>query len=259
MESSELDRLDVLLVNKGFCKTRSQARDYIINGWIEILVSGQPLKNIKPSTVLKSTDFEVILCTPGSKEFVSRAGFKLDHILQSLGIAISGKICLDIGQSTGGFTDCLLQRGAATVYGVDVGQGQLDIKLHQNPRVVAQESFNVLAEHSWPHGFPAKFDCICMDVSFCSQLPFYGIIAKSMRMGGRLISLVKPQFELGPGKVLKEGRVKSEEQIFELKNKMTESLGLLGFSDFSWHKSAIKGGEGTEEYFLVTTFVEGSK
>ena len=186
-----MGRLDAGLVERGLCASREQAKRSIMAGLVQ--VNGQIAR--KPSVSLRPGD-HVALAAP--ERFVSRGGLKLEHALDHFGIAVAGQRAIDLGASTGGFTDCLLQRGAAQVFAVDVGQGQLAWKLRRDPRVVVMEKTNArrLSTASFPEPF-APVDLVVIDCSFISLRKILPPAVALLRPSGKIIALIKPQFEAG--------------------------------------------------------------
>ncbi len=190
-------RLDVVLVGRGLASTREQARGLIMGGAVR--VEGRPAS--KPGMQIPEQSAVEVAAPP---PFVGRGGSKLAHALDVFGATVAGLTGLDVGASTGGFTDCLLQRGAVRVYAVDVGYGQLDYRLRTDPRVVVWERVNA----RYPLQLPEPVDIATVDVSFISlELVLPSIVAE-LKPGGRIVALVKPQFEIGKGKVGKGGVVR---------------------------------------------------
>jgi 23S rRNA (cytidine1920-2'-O)/16S rRNA (cytidine1409-2'-O)-methyltransferase len=186
-----MKRLDVALVERGLCESREKAQRAVLAG--QVRINQQPAR--KPSDPIDETD-EVSL-TEGEK-YVSRGGFKLEHALQHFGLAVQGMAALDLGASTGGFTDCLLQQGARQVHAVDVGQGQLAWKLRQDPRVVVMERTNARA--LTPANFPPPFQPFDLIVIDCSFISLHKILPPALTLlacPGKLVALIKPQFEAG--------------------------------------------------------------
>ncbi|MBK9137290.1 MAG: TlyA family RNA methyltransferase [Verrucomicrobia bacterium] len=202
-------RLDIALVTRGLCPSREQAQRAIMAG--RVTVNGQPAR--KPSESVTEGD-EVGLAAP--ERFVSRGGHKLEHALVHFRVDVAGRIAVDLGASTGGFTDCLLQHGAERVYAVDVGQGQLAWKLRQDPRVVVMERTNArqLSPDRMPAGF-APADLVTVDCSFISLRLLLPPAAGLVRPGGRIIALVKPQFEAGKAEVDRGAGVITDPLIHE--------------------------------------------
>ena len=194
------ERLDVLVVDKGLAESRTRAQALILAG--QVVVDDQRVD--KPGTRVP-VDAMVRLKGEGLK-FVSRGGLKLEAALNHFHLDVTGAICADIGASTGGFTDCLLQRGAVKVHAIDVGYGQLHEKLRVDPRVISRERVN--ARHLTDEDLPESVSVIVIDVSFISlTLVLPGVLPK-LRAGGWLVALVKPQFEVGPGQIEKGGVVR---------------------------------------------------
>jgi 23S rRNA (cytidine1920-2'-O)/16S rRNA (cytidine1409-2'-O)-methyltransferase len=190
-------RLDLAVVERGLADTRSRARALILAG--DILVNGNAEHHA--GSMVRSSDELQIKSRP---RFVSRGGEKLDHALEAFDIEVAGAVCADLGASTGGFTDCLLQRGAAKVFAVDVGYGQLDAGLRDDGRVVVMERLNA----RYLEGLPEPIDLVVIDVSFISLGLILPVAAKLLRPGGICVPLIKPQFEAGRREVGKGGVVK---------------------------------------------------
>jgi 23S rRNA (cytidine1920-2'-O)/16S rRNA (cytidine1409-2'-O)-methyltransferase len=196
------ERLDVLLVEKGLAESRTRAQALILAG--QVVVDDQRVD--KPGT---RVPVEAVLRLKGEGlKFVSRGGLKLEAALQHFGIDVAGAVCADIGASTGGFTDCLLQRGAARVHAIDVGYGQLHEKLRTDPRVVSRERVN--ARHLTDDDLPEPVSIIVIDVSFISLTLVVPGVLPRLAHGGTLVALVKPQFEVGPEQIEKGGVVRDD-------------------------------------------------
>lgn len=235
-------RLDILLVEKGFFPSREKARALVMAG--QVYVDGQ--KSDKPGT---SIDENAAIEVRGeSLRYVSRGGLKLEKAMQSFPIDLAEAVCADIGASTGGFTDCMLQNGAVKVYAVDVGYGQLAWSLRTDSRVVNLERTNI--RHVTGEQIPEPLDFISVDVSFISLRLVLPVVERLLRGGGKAVCLVKPQFEAGRENVGKKGVVREQsvhQSVLEnavgyaLDNKLTV-LGL----DFS----PVKGPEGNIEYLM---------
>ncbi len=202
-------RVDQALVERGLCESREKAKRAVMAG--QALVNGQPAR--KPSDTVATGD-QLALATP--EQFVSRGGHKLDHALKHFSINVSGLIALDLGASTGGFTDCLLQAGATKVYAVDVGHGQLAWKLRQDPRVVVMEKTN--ARHLTPAQMPPPFapvDLVVIDCSFISLQKILPPAVALLRPTGKIVALIKPQFEAGKAEVDKGAGVITDASIHD--------------------------------------------
>jgi len=199
---------------------------------------------------------ELELLDTAESRFVSRGGLKLDGALLRCGMAVTGQRCLDVGQSSGGFTDCLLQRGAAQVVGVDVGQGQLHPKLRADARVVCIEKCNareLTAEqlaHAGGGAAAAPFDLIVGDLSFISQTLVWPAIVPLLKGGGDLLMLVKPQFELQPEHIGKGGLVKDAASYAQVRERIALACVDNGLAMQDYFDSAITGGDGNREFFV---------
>ena len=241
-EKVEKERLDVLLVEMGLANSRELAKAYIMAG--NVYVDGQ--KEDKAGTkVPVNADIEV---KGGQMKYVSRGGYKLEKAINEFGVQLEGKICLDIGASTGGFTDCMLQNGASKVYAIDVGYGQFAWKLRQDERVVCLEKTNV--RYVTHEQVPDEGDFASIDVSFISLTKVLPAVLSVLGPNGQLVCLIKPQFEAGREKVGKKGVVRDinvhREVIEMIVNYVrAQNLGILAL-DFS----PIKGPEGNIEYLI---------
>ena len=247
-------RLDRLLVERGFFESRQKAQAIILAG--RVLVDG---KKIEKAGALVKPDCSVEVLGPPSR-YVGRGGLKLEAALEQLRWDIRGWVFLDIGSSTGGFVDCLLQRGARRVHAVDVGTGQLDWRLRQDPRVHLLEGVNA-RYLSWEQ-IGEAVNGITMDVSFISAtliLPRLLQFGRPFdfaqgRPGTRLLVLVKPQFEVGKGQVGKGGIVRDPAKQQEAVAKVRRSAAALGFADFQEMPCPVLGARGNQEFFLSATF-----
>jgi len=233
-------RLDRLLVERGLAESREKAQALIMAG--EVMVDGQ--RAIKPGHAIDvSSRIEVT----GKAPYVSRGGVKLAAALDRFAIHVAGLVAMDVGASTGGFTDCLLQRGAARVHAVDVGTGQLDWKLRNDPRVVVHEGIN--ARYLRLEDIGESVDFAACDVSFISVTLILPAIGAILRPEGRMVILVKPQFEVGKGQVGKGGIVRSTELHCEACARVESAVKNLGFRT-SIMESPITGAEGNKEFLL---------
>jgi len=233
-------RLDRLLVERGLAESREKAQALIMAG--EVLVEGQ--KAVKPGhSVDDSSKIEVT----GKAPYVSRGGLKLAAALEGFAIDVTGKVVMDVGASTGGFTDCLLQHGAALVHAVDVGAGQLDWKIRTDPRVVVHDGIN--ARHLRPEDIGEPVDLITCDVSFISVTLILPAVTPILRPEGAMVILIKPQFEVGKGKVGKGGIVRSPELHREACARVEIAVKGVGFKT-SVMESPITGAEGNKEFLL---------
>lgn len=237
------ERLDVLLVNMGLAPSREKAKALIMAG--EVFVDGNREDKAGASFNPEGLNIEV---RSKQLKYVSRGGFKLEKAMQVWGIDLSGRVCMDIGSSTGGFTDCMLQNGAVRVYSVDVGRGQLDWKLRNDERVVVMEQTNF--RFLTPADIPEKIDFASVDVSFISLdkilIPARNLLSEH----GRIVALIKPQFEAGKGKVGKNGVVRELSVHEEVIERAVSFADFVGFKVLGIDFSPIKGPEGNIEYLM---------
>ena len=235
-------RLDRLLLERGLAETRQKAQGIILAG--KILVNGEKVDKSGASVRL-----DAVLTRLGSpQKYVSRGGLKLEEALNDFGIEVRGRLCLDVGASTGGFTDCLLQRGAAKVYAVDVGTNQLDWRLRANPRVCSLEKTNARTLEFEQIG--EKVDLATLDVSFISATWIVPRLPVLLKPAADLVVLVKPQFEVGRGQVGKGGIVRDTGLHRRAVAKVSDYLEGLGFQVAGPKESSIRGAEGNKEFFL---------
>ncbi len=235
-------RLDKLLLERGLAQTREKAQALVLAGLV--LVNEQ--KAEKPGTMV-AQDASLRLLGSGLR-YASRGGLKLEAALESFGIRVEGKVCLDVGASTGGFTDCLLQHGAARVYAVDVGAGQLDWRLRTDPRVVLREKLN--ARQLSPEHIGEAVDFVSVDVSFISATLIVPRLPALMKPNAEAVVLVKPQFEVGCRQVGKGGIVRDP----KLRRAAVEKVGAAaegaGLALAGQIPSPILGSEGNQEFLL---------
>ena len=246
-------RLDKLLLERGVAGSRERAQALILAG--KVLVNGQ---KIEKSGAPVDREAEVRLLGEDLK-YVSRGGLKLEKALEHWKINVTGKICLDVGASTGGFTDCLLQYGAARVIAIDTGHGQIDFRLRQDPRVRLLENTN--ARYLTREQISESIDFIAMDVSFISAtLVLPAVVAAafpqspSERSGRKIVVLVKPQFEVGREQVGKGGIVRNEAARLAAVEKVRQEIIGLGFTKTDVIDSPILGAEGNREFLLFGVF-----
>ena len=236
-------RADILVVERGIAESRAKAQAMILAGQI-LTTDGQ---RIEKSGQLLAPDSE--LSFKGARpKFVSRGGLKLEGALERFNVDVTGRTCLDVGASTGGFTDCLLQRGAAKVFALDVGYNQLDYRLRNDPRVVSMERFNV--RNLSPDDLPGRVRFICFDVSFISLELVLEPALRVAEQGTELVMLVKPQFEVGREKVGKGGIVRSTEARRDALSKIIDLAGTQGLDDLESIESPITGTDGNVEFLL---------
>lgn len=237
------ERLDVLLVKKGLAPSREKAKAVIMAG--SVYVDGQ--KEDKAGSVFDEESAQIEV-RGHALPYVSRGGLKLEKALKVFPITLTGKICMDIGASTGGFTDCMLQNGAAKVYSVDVGYGQLDWKLRQDDRVVCMEKTNF--RYMTPEDIPDVLDFASVDVSFISLdkilTPAYALLKEQ----GEMVALIKPQFEAGREKVGKKGVVRDPKVHEEVISRIVRHADEVSFEVLDLSYSPIRGPEGNIEYLI---------
>ncbi|MBE6753278.1 MAG: TlyA family RNA methyltransferase [Ruminococcaceae bacterium] len=247
---AEKKRLDVAVFELGLTDSRERAKAEIMAG--HVFVNGQ--REDKAGTQVKADDKVELRGT--SLRYVSRGGLKLEKAMQCFGVQLSGRVCMDIGASTGGFTDCMLQNGASKVYAVDVGYGQLAWKLRTDPRVVNMERTNI--RHVTPETIGERVDFCSVDVSFISLTLVLPVVKALVGEGGETVCLIKPQFEAGKGMVGKKGVVRDSSVHCMVIEKVINFLTDNGFSVKGLDFSPVKGPEGNIEY-LVYASVGGNQ
>ena len=235
-------RLDVLLVERGLIESRERAKAVIMSG--NVYVAGQ--KSDKPGAPVAGDAEIEVRSLPG---YVSRGGLKLEKALQHFEVSPEGKICLDCGASTGGFTDCLLKNGAAKVYAVDVGYGQLAWKVRNDPRVVTMERTNI--RHVTACMFEPAPQLATIDVSFISLGLVLPVLGEILTSGGEVLCLIKPQFEAGREKVGKKGVVREPKTHIEVLEAFKQSASNSGFEIKDMTFSPVRGPEGNIEYLAL--------
>ena len=236
------ERLDVLLVNRNLAESREKAKAIIMSGIV--YVDGQ--KEDKAGTMFEDT---VSVEVRGhTLAYVSRGGLKLEKAMTHFGVTLNGKICMDVGDSTGGFTDCMLQNGAVKVYSVDVGHGQLAWKLRNDERVVCMEKTNI--RYVTPEDIPDRIQFASIDVSFISLTKVLGPVKELLTEDGQIVCLIKPQFEAGREKVGKKGVVREKSTHLEVIESVIDFAKSIGFGILNLEFSPIKGPEGNIEYLL---------
>ena len=275
-------RADLFLVEHGFATTRSQAQRLIASGvqwrvvvdeaevaapWKRVAKNGDEIPDAAEVEVLDNTE----------AKYISRGGLKLEGALKAIGHDVTGLRCLDIGQSTGGFTDCLLQHGAAQVVGVDVGHGQLHASMRDDERVVcleginarslsatdliaacarfhsASDEFDTQSEENQAHPAPEVdpiFDFLTGDLSFISLTLVLPAVTRLLKANGHLLMLVKPQFELQPGQIGKGGIVRDAAHFEFVEKRLRDCCAELGVDVLGWMESSIQGGDGNREFFV---------
>ncbi len=240
-----MTRLDQLLVERGDSPSREKAKRTIMAGQVE--VAGRVID--KPGADV-AADAEIEVQGP-AEPFVSRGGRKLEHALERFAVDVAGLVAIDVGASTGGFTDCLLQRGASRVYALDVGYGQLDYGLRQDPRVIVMERTN--ARYLTGDEIPEQVDLATFDVSFISLEKVVPPVLPILRSGGSVVALVKPQFEAGRERVGKGGVVRDDAVRTEVVEGCCDSLEKLGLVRRGLCDSPIRGARGNLEALAVFT------
>lgn len=236
------ERLDVLLVSQGLAASREKAKAIIMAG--NVLVNGQ--REDKAGTMI---DVKATITVKGNQlKYVSRGGLKLEKAMKEFDLTLTGRVCMDVGASTGGFTDCMLQNGAVKVYSVDVGHGQLDWKLRNDPRVVCMEKTNI--RYVVPEDIAEPPSFVSIDVSFISLTKVLLPVRELMIGDGEIVCLIKPQFEAGREKVGKKGVVRDPAVHEEVIEKVIEYAASIGLESRELEFSPIKGPEGNIEYLL---------
>ncbi|WP_443770532.1 TlyA family RNA methyltransferase [Anaerostipes sp.] len=235
-------RLDILLVEKGLAASREKAKAIIMSGIV--FVDGQ--REDKAGSTFDEK--QEIIVKGKTLPYVSRGGLKLEKAMKNFGLSLKGKVCMDVGASTGGFTDCMLQNGAIKVYSVDVGHGQLDWKLRNDERVVCMERTNMRYVTEEDIEEPAQF--VSIDVSFISLTKILPAVYRILVDGGEVVALIKPQFEAGREKVGKKGVVRDHKVHEEVILKICDFAASNGFKLLHLDYSPIKGPEGNIEYLL---------
>lgn len=238
----EKERLDVLLVNRGLAPSREKAKAMIMAG--DVFVENQR-EDKAGSTFPINVNIEV----HGEQlKYVSRGGLKLEKAMAEFPITLEGKVCMDIGASTGGFTDCMLQNGAAKVFAVDVGYGQFAWKLRQDERVVCMEKTNI--RYVTPEDIGEHLDFASVDVSFISLSKVLPAAKELLKDGGEMVCLIKPQFEAGKEKVGKKGVVREKSVHIEVIQNVIAYATSNGFQVLGLSFSPVKGPEGNIEYLI---------
>lgn len=238
-------RLDVLLVEQGLTDSREKAKAIIMSGIVYV----DNNKEDKAGTTFEET--ARIEVRGNTLKYVSRGGLKLEKAMNNFGVTLEGKVCMDVGASTGGFTDCMLQNGAVKVYSVDVGHGQLAWKLRNDERVVCMEKTNI--RYVTPDDIDDVIEFASIDVSFISLTKVLPAVRELMTPGGEIVCLIKPQFEAGREKVGKKGVVRELSTHIEVVQMIVDYARANGFRTLHLSYSPIKGPEGNIEYLLHIT------
>jgi 23S rRNA (cytidine1920-2'-O)/16S rRNA (cytidine1409-2'-O)-methyltransferase len=252
-------RADQLLVERGLATSRAQAQRLIASG-VQWRVGRGAFERVSKNSEDLPVQAELAVLDDAQARYVSRGGLKLEGALQAAKWVPSGWRCLDVGQSTGGFTDCLLQRGAAQVVGLDVGHGQLNARLRQDSRVVCLEGINARHVEANDPRIPQAalgFDLLVGDVSFISLTLVLPALVPLLKADGRLLMLVKPQFELQPQQIGKGGIVRDEALYPVVEQRLRQCCDELGLVVVAWFDSPITGGDGNREFFIQAVRPQG--
>ena len=239
------ERLDILLVQKGLAASREKAKAIIMSGIV--YVDGE--KEDKAGTTFPEN--AVIEVKGSTLKYVSRGGLKLEKAMTNFDIELDGKVCMDVGSSTGGFTDCMLQNGAVKVFSVDVGHGQLDWKLRNDERVICMEKTNI--RYVKPTDIDEELDFASIDVSFISLTKVLLPVKELLKEDGCIVCLIKPQFEAGREKVGKKGVVRDKKVHFEVIDMVINYADSIELHPLMLDFSPVKGPEGNIEYLLYLT------
>lgn len=240
------ERIDKLLVERGLAESRTKAQAIVMAG--AVLANEQRIS--KPSDLIP-VDAEIRIkgANDPASRYVGRGGLKLEAALAEFQIDVRELVCLDVGASTGGFTDCLLQRGARKVVAVDVGHNQIDWRLRTDARVEVREGVN--ARYLKPQDFDTQFDLIVMDVSFISATKVLPALVPLMKPDGRLVTLIKPQFEVGRGEVGKGGIVREPEKRARVVDEVNHAAEQLGLMNRGVIESPVPGADGNVEFLAL--------
>ena len=241
-----MPRLDQLLVHRGFFDSREKARRAVMAGWVRV----EGALADKPGTPVK--DAAAVEVQDRREPFVSRGGGKLEAALEHFGVDVAGRVCMDVGASTGGFTDCLLKRGASRVYAIDVGYGQLDLALRNDPRVVVMERIN--ARYLSPEALPETVSLVTLDLSFISLAKVLPAVLPHVAPGGLVLPLVKPQFEAGRGVVGKGGILRDDTVRKQVVETTVGGLEALGLELVDVMDSPVLGAGGNRESLALFTW-----
>ena len=239
------ERLDVMMVNRGLAESREKAKAIIMSGIVYV-------DNIKEDKAGSTFDEKAQIEVRGNTlKYVSRGGLKLENAMDCFGVSLAGKVAMDVGSSTGGFTDCMLQNGAVKVYSVDVGHGQLAWKLRNDERVVCMEKTNI--RYVTPDDIEDRIEFASIDVSFISLTKVLPPVKELLTDDGEIVCLIKPQFEAGREKVGKKGVVRDQKVHVEVVEMIVDFARQIGFKTLDLSYSPIKGPEGNIEYLLYIT------
>lgn len=248
------ERIDKLLVERGLAESRTKAQAMVMAG--VVLVNEQRVP--KPSDqFLPNAQIRIRHADDPTSRYVGRGGLKLEAALREFQIDVRGLVCLDVGASTGGFTDCLLQNGTAKVFAIDVGHNQIDWRLRNDPRVEVREGVN--ARYLKPEDFPVSFDLAVIDVSFISVIKILPSVVSVLRPQGSMVVLIKPQFEVGRGEVGGGGIVRDAEKRKRVVEQVNQFAAELSLEVRGIIESPITGAEGNVEYLAHYSYHPASK
>jgi len=239
-------RIDKLLVDRGLAESRTKAQALVMAG---VVLADEQRVNKPSDTVAADAQVRLKGGDDPTSRYVGRGGLKLETALRDFELTVEGLICLDVGASTGGFTDCLLQHGARQVIALDVGHNQIDYRLRTDPRVEVREGVN--ARYLQPEDFKVSFDLVVMDVSFISATKIMPAIVPLLQGAGRLITLIKPQFEVGRGEVGKGGIVRDPEKHARVIAEVNHAAQELGLKLKKVIESPIRGADGNVEFLAL--------
>lgn len=239
-------RIDKLLVDRGLAESRTKAQALVMAG---VVLADEQRVNKPSDTVASDVQVRLKGGDDPTSRYVGRGGLKLETALRDFELSVEGLTCLDVGASTGGFTDCLLQHGAKRVIALDVGHNQIDYRLRTDPRVEVREGVN--ARYLQPDDFKARFDLVVMDVSFISATKIMPAIVPLLQGAGRLITLIKPQFEVGRGEVGKGGIVRDPEKHARVIAEVNHAAQELGLQLKKVIESPIRGADGNVEFLAL--------
>lgn len=238
------ERIDKLLVDRGLTDSRTKAQALIMAG--AVLVNEQLVR--KPSELFDQ-NAKIRIKDDATSRYVGRGGIKLEAALRKFKLDVDGLLCIDVGASTGGFTDCVLQNGARRVVAIDVGHNQLDWKIRNDPRVEVREGVN--ARYLKPSDFDEQFDLATIDVSFISLTKILPAMRPLLTEAGRIVALIKPQFEVGKGEIGKGGIVKDPAQHQRVVQEINAAAESLGLQTAGVIESPIKGADGNVEFLAL--------
>jgi 23S rRNA (cytidine1920-2'-O)/16S rRNA (cytidine1409-2'-O)-methyltransferase len=248
------ERIDKLLVERGLAESRTKAQAMVMAG--VVLVNEQRVE--KPSEQFTSdSEIRIKHADDPTSRYVGRGGLKLEAALNAFHLDVRGAVCLDVGASTGGFTDCLLQNGATKVFAIDVGHNQIDWRLRNDSRVEVREGVN--ARYLKPEDFPVTFDLIVVDASFISVTKILPAVVPLLKPDASLVVLIKPQFEVGRGEVGSGGIVRDEQKRIEAVENVNGFVATLGLQNKGTIESPITGAEGNVEYLAHYSYHPASK